>query len=126
MIIKEAVHGELVPFGDGLALRLDSHNGAKMVYLAYALVTQGPELRILPSMLLDDWGTEIGGLRLYQWIEDNGLRFPRAEVFGKDPGGNSVQYFLRDLEFFGKFPVYSFAADYAADATGVQLATGLI
>ncbi len=126
MIIKEAVHGELVPFGDGLALRLDSHNGAKMVYLAYALVTQGPELRILPSMLLDDWGTEIGGLRLYQWIEDNGLRFPRAEVFGKDPGGNSVQYFVRDLELFGKFPVYAFSAEDAPDATGVQLDTVLI
>lgn len=126
MIIKEAVHGELVPFEDGLALRLDSHDEAKTVYLAYALITQGPELRILPSMLLDDWGTEIGELRLYQWIEENGLRFPRAEVFGKDPSGSSVQYFVRDLELFGKYPVYAFPDENTPAGSGVELDAVLV
>lgn len=126
MIIKEVVRGELVPFEDGLALRLDNHDGTETVYLAYALVTQGPGLRVLPSVLLDDWGAEIGGLQLYQWIEENGLRFPRAEVFGKDPSGSPVQYFIRDLELFGKYPVYAFSAEDAPDATGVQVDTVLI
>ncbi len=121
MIVKEAIRGELVPFGDGLALRLDSRDDAGAVYLAYALVTQGPELHVLPSMLLDDWGTEISGLRLYRWIEENGLRFPRAEVFGQDSNGNTVQYFVRDLELFGQYPLYAFSADDAPDTSGVLL-----
>lgn len=121
MIVKEAVRGELVPFGDGLALRFDSRDDAETVYLTYALVTQGPELHVLPAMLLDDWGTEIGGLRLYRWIEENGLRFPRAEVFGQDPNGNTVQYFVRDLELFGQYPLYAFSADDAPVTSGVLL-----
>lgn len=126
MIIKEPIHGKLVPFGDGLALRLHEGEEADRVFLAYALVTQGPELQILPSVLLDDWGTEIGGLRLYQWIEDNGLQFPRAEVFGKDVHGNPKQYFLRDLELFGKHPTYVFEGEDAPDDAGKSLESVLV
>lgn len=126
MIVKEAVHGRLVQFGDGVALLLDGRDGAETVYLAYALVTQGPELQVLPSVLLDDWGTEIGGLPLYQWIEENGLRFPRAEIFGKDTNGVPVQYFIRDLELFGKYPVYAFSAEDTPDDAGVLLDSVLI
>lgn len=126
MIVKEAVNGKLVSFGDGLALRLHNPDDADTVYLAYALVTQGPELQVLPSVLLDDWGTEISGLQIYRWIEEHGLRFPRAEIFGKDTSGNSVQYFLRDLEMFGKYPAYAFWGESAPDDSGRQLDSILI
>lgn len=118
MIIKESFNGELVPFDDGVALRLGNSINSQTVYLAYALVTQGPELQILPSALLDDWGNEISGLRLYEWIEENGLKFPRAEVFGVDTNGRPVQYFLRDLELFGKYPVYAFSTEDSPDDSG--------
>lgn len=118
MIIKEPFNGELVSFEGGLALRIGQSENPQTIYLAYALVTQGPELQILPSVLLDDWGSEISGLRLYQWIDENGLQFPRAEVFGKNTNGLPVQYFLRDLELFGKYPVYAFTAADAPDDSG--------
>lgn len=123
MIIKERVHGKLVGEEDEPMLRLDAEDAGNHVYLAYALVTQGPGHHVLPSVLLDDWGNEIEQLRLYDWIKENGLRFPRAEIFGKSPSGKSVQYFLRDLELFGKYPVYVFAADDAPDSSGTLLQT---
>lgn len=126
MIIKELVYGKLVGEEDGPVLRLDAEEAGHHVYLAYALVTQGPGHHVLPSVLLDDWGNEIEQLRLYDWIKENGMRFPRAEVFGKTPSGQSVQYFLRDLELFGKYPVYVFAADDAPDSSGTLLPTIVI
>ena len=121
MIIKELVHGKLVGEEDSLMLRLDDQDIGDRVYLAYALVTQGPGHHVLPSVLLDDWGNEIEQMRLYEWIKDNGLLFPRAEIFGESPSGESVQCFLRDLELFGKYPVYVFAADDAPDSSGTLI-----
>jgi len=69
--------------------------------------TQYPRRWPLPAALLDDWGTEIKGLGLYDWVHDNGLHFPRAEVFGFSPAGEKVQYFLRDMELFAPYPVYA-------------------
>ena len=71
MIIKELVHGKLVGEEDSLMLRLDDQDIGDRVYLAYALVTQGPGHHVLPSVLLDDWGNEIEQMRLYEWIKDN-------------------------------------------------------
>ncbi len=123
MIIKELVHGRLIGEEDRPMLRLDREDSGDHVYLAYALVTQGPGHHVLPSVLLDDWGNELERLRLFDWIKENGLRFPRAELFGKSPSGKSVQYFLRDLELFGQYPVYVFAADDAPDSSGTLLQT---
>ena len=117
MIVKEPIRGILIIDEEKVALRLEPDSDS-FVYLAYALVTQGPGYHILPSVILDDWGNEIGELGLYQWITDNGLRFPRAEVFGEDLTGGSVQYFVRDLELFAKFPVYVFDTDDSPISSG--------
>jgi hypothetical protein len=103
----------------------DTESGAS-VYLAYALITQGPGHQILPASLLDDWGNEIGGLDLYNWIHEHGLRFPRAEVFGFSPSGQEEQYFLRDLELFAKYPVYAYAGESDPVNAGVLLGAILI
>ncbi len=117
MIITQPIPGMLLVDGEKVALRLGEPEATEHVYLAYALVTQGPGYQILPSVLLDDWGNQVGSLDLYAWIRENGLRFPRAEVFGESPSGAPAQYFLRDLELFGRFPVYAFSdADTAATA----------
>jgi hypothetical protein len=126
MIVKEPIHGRLVADGDGFNLRLEASDSENLIFLAYALVTQGPELQILPSVLLDDWGNEIKGLSIYQWIHENGLHFPRAEVFGFNPTGAPTQYFLRDLELFAKYPVYAFTAQDAPDSSGVPVGVILI
>lgn len=125
MVVKEPIQGRLIIDGEKVALWLEPNSDA-LVYLAYALVTQGPGYHILPSVILDDWGNEIGQSGLYPWINDNGLRFPRAEVFGEDLTGSSVQYFLRDLELFAKYPVYVFDTDDSPNSSGKLLNTVLI
>lgn len=126
MSIMERVNGTVIQEGGKNALRLSGSDTGSDVYLSYALVTQGPGWQILPSLLLDDWGNQIDGLALYDWIRENGLRFPRAEVFGHSPQGESVQYFLRDLELFEKYPVYAFASDDDAPSSGIPLHAILI
>lgn len=110
-IIKQRVAGVLIADGGRVALRLE--DGSQEVYLTYALTTQGIAARVIPGVLLDDWGKQITGLSLYAWVRENGLRFPRAEVFGYTPDGENVQYFLRDMELFAAYPVYA-STDSAA------------
>ena len=50
MIIKELVYGRLVGEADSTTLRLDAQDAGNHVYLAYALVTQGPGHHVLPSV----------------------------------------------------------------------------
>ncbi len=76
------------------------------LFLRYALVVQGTERHIFPSLLLDDWGKEHDTIGLYRWIFEQGQRFPRAEIFGLDHLGRQTQVFLRDLEIFFKYPCY--------------------
>jgi hypothetical protein len=111
--------------GDLTALILGAAEEGGTVDLAYALVTQGPGDQIIPSVLLDDWGNEIRDLQLYDWIRENGLQFPRAEVFGRSPAGDQVQYFLRDLELFAQYPVYAYPGG-SERAQGVPLHAVLV
>ena len=104
--IKQRVVGTLLVAGERAALRLEAGDEPS-VYLAFALTTQGIAAQIIPSVLLDDWGKEIKGLGLYEWVQEHGLRFPRAELFGASPDGQSVQYFLRDMELFAPIVVYA-------------------
>jgi hypothetical protein len=125
-IIRESVAGKLLIDGEKAALLLSDPESEDRVYLAYALVTQGPGYQILPASLLDDWGNEIGELDLYHWIHENGLHFPRAEVFGYSPAGKNEQFFLRDLELFAKYPVYAFAEADAPVTSGLRLQAVLL
>ncbi len=129
-IIRQRIPGVLLIEGERTALRLESGNATQFVYLAYALTTQtlsgDSTAHILPSVLLDDWGTEVKKLELYRWIREFGLHFPRAEVFGLDPRGLPAQYFLRDLDIFGRYPTYAFAEKDAPPSAGVLLQTILL
>lgn len=125
-IIKDTISGTLLADGDLTALLLGLPDSETLVYLSYALITQGPGHQILPSVLLDDWGKEIRHLELYRWIEENGQRFPRAEVFGIDPAGAKVQYFLRDLELLANYPLYAFSGKNAAPNSAVLVGAILL
>ena len=61
---------------------------ADKCYLAFTFLEQGTEREIFPESLLDDWGHEIKTLALYDWVLENGLHFPRAEIFGFEPAPN--------------------------------------
>ena len=75
---------------------------AGLLFLRFAYVLMGTEAPLFPSFLIDDWGGEIKGVSLYSWVKENGILFPRAEIFGFDRQGNQVQYFLRELELFAR------------------------
>lgn len=125
-IIKEKISATLVIDEHATALRMNSSEIGGEIFLSYALTTQGPGHQVLPSVLLDDWGNEVGNLGLYRWIRENGLRFPRAEIFGLDPAGSEVQYFLRDLELMAKFPAYVFEDEGASATVGTLIKACLI
>ena len=103
--IKQKVNAVIVEDAQG---SLVWDEAADPIYLRYAFVTLGPEEHILPSLLLDDWGNEIKGLALYEWVEENGLYFPRAEMFGFRPSGPKMQLFLRELDLVLKYRCYAY------------------
>lgn len=103
--IKQKVNGIILEHEQG---SLVWDNSADPIYLRYAFVTLGPEEHILPAFLLDDWGNEIKGLELYEWVQENGLYFPRAEMFGFKPTGQKTQIFLRELDLVLKYRCYAY------------------
>ncbi len=101
-----------------LALRATSAN---FVWLRYGLPQVGNERLFFPHLLLDDWGNQITGLKLYQWARDNGIHFPRAELFGYDFAGNPDQLFLRDIEYYLPTLCYAYAAPELPIDAGIPL-----
>lgn len=75
-----------------------------LLFLRFAFVVMGTEAPLFPSFLIDDWGGEVRGTAVYQWVKENGNQFPRAEIFGFDGQGNEVQRFVRELELYAKPP----------------------
>lgn len=125
-IIKHRIPGQIIVDGERAALIIHEPETEDEVYLSYALYTMGVETHILPALALDDWGNEIKGLRLYNWIRQYGNQFPRAEVFGKSPDGKESQFFLRDLELFSRFPLYAFPDKESSISDGVLIDAVLI
>lgn len=82
------------------------------LFLRFALTLRGTESLFFPAFLLDDWGTEIGGLTLYQWLHEQGERFPRATVFGYEQGGAEGQLFVRELELGYKLPCFLYPTSH--------------
>jgi hypothetical protein len=85
-------------------------SGAESPYLRYAYLLRETEASIFPAFILDDWGSEIRGLELYDWVAQFGDRFPRAEMFGFDLSGGERQYFLRELELHVRMRCYAYRA----------------
>jgi hypothetical protein len=113
--IKQKVQGVLQD-GEPGVLVLDE--AADSVYLVYAFVTLETEQHILPAFLLDDWGNEIKGLDLYEWVEENGIYFPRAEIFGFSPTGQEIQIYLRELDLMARYPCYAYLEAGSPIASG--------
>ncbi|MCA9952437.1 MAG: hypothetical protein KDE48_22460 [Anaerolineales bacterium] len=123
--IRQRIGGKLLTSDGQTALILenlrvdkDTHN---VVFLRYALVTKGSEEHIFPAFLMDDWGHEVHGLKLYAWVSENGARFPRGEIFGFEQDGRETQCFLRELELYARLPCYAYPSADSAVETGSLL-----
>ena len=123
--LRKRIRGRIYNVEERALLLMDE--AVTSCYLAFALLERGTEQEIFPESLLDDWGHEIKSLDLYGWIQENGIHFPRAEVFGYDRGGNNTQCFLRDLDPLTKYPCYVFEEPRQEISEGVQVvAIGLL
>jgi hypothetical protein len=122
--IWQQINGKLIFVGDQAVLWLD--NQSKPVFLRYALRVRETEVEIFPESLLDDWGHEIKSLDLYDWIQENGFQFPRAEIFGFDRMGKRRQFFLRELDLMARYPCYAFESSQTPITKGVLVRANLI
>lgn len=117
--LYQPIRGEFVTDRDTTALIFNLSCGP--AFLRFALTEQDADRLILPDLLLDDWGHEINTLKLYGWIRDNGLLFPRAEVFGFDLQGGDRQYFLRDLDLMARYPCFGYTGPDSPLSDGLRI-----
>jgi len=107
---RQRVQGKLLQENGRFALLLTNpkpdRDADDLLYLGFALVTLGREEHIFPSFVLDDWGNEIRGVKLFPWVRENGNEFPRAEIFGYEKDGSETQVFARALELYVTLPCY--------------------
>ena len=122
---KHHIHGKLITENGRSALLLlngkPETQTADSLYLRYAVVVRGPEDHVLPAILLDDWGKETRGLKIYEFLREHGDEFPRAEIFGFDMDGSEAQLFVRSLELYSRLPAYAYTDVEAPLADGVRL-----
>lgn len=128
--VKQRVQGQLLAANGRFALLLQNiqpePDAAPLIYVRYAFITLGVEEHIFPAFLLDDWGNEIKGLALYDWVAEFAPQFPRAELFGFDESGQETQLFLRELEQYAKWPCYAYPTADASIAEGVLIEAVLL
>ncbi|WP_420644837.1 hypothetical protein [Candidatus Leptofilum sp.] len=96
-------------------------DAVNLLYLRFAFVIMGTEAPLYPRFLIDDWGGEVRGTAVYQWVKENGNQFPRAEIFGFDGQGNDVQFFVRELELYAKLPCTAYPDRDVPLAEGVPV-----
>lgn len=120
--INELVGGTLLITNGRAALLLStteqSQTTTETVCLRYAFITQGVETPIFPTSLLDDWGHEIKGLSLYEWVRNYGDQFPRGEIFGFELDGRATQCFLREIELYERLRCYAYPSKQTPLAKG--------
>jgi len=122
---KQHVHGKLITENGRSALLLvdaePETKTADSLYLRYAVVVRGPDDHVLPAILLDDWGKETRGLKIYKFLREHGDEYPRAEIFGFDMDGSETQLFVRSLELYSRLPAYAYTDVNAPLDEGVLL-----
>lgn len=127
---RQRIQGKLLQENGRFALLLTNpkpdRDADDLHYLGFALVTLGREEHIFPSFLLDDWGNEIKGVKLFRWIRENGNEFPRAEIFGYEKDGSETQVFARALELYVTLPCYVYNSRTALVTEGSLLSAILL
>ncbi len=110
-LITQHIHGRFQDNTLTLISAAPEGKTAVSLHILFPFITRGDEIHIFPSSVLDDWGMEIKGMGLYEWMHENGEYFPRAELFGVGENGRFIQEFLRGLELNFRFPCYLYQTD---------------
>ncbi|MEM7333060.1 MAG: hypothetical protein AAF490_13305 [Chloroflexota bacterium] len=112
--ISQRVQGRIIEKEGETQLFLENakpdESATDILYLRYAFVTMGREDHIFPSFIVDDWGAEIRGLKVYKWFRQNANEFPRSEIFGFESDGREAQCFIREFEHYVKLPCYAYTS----------------
>jgi hypothetical protein len=118
------VEGTLFSRDEQAALML--RPGETQYALRLGFILRGSEEVILPESLLDDWGHELAAPALYEWVRENGLHFPRAEIFGFELNGRPGQCFVREVDLMAGYACFAFESEDAPLASGIRLNAILI
>jgi hypothetical protein len=115
--------GVVLPAPNHTAVWLTSADSphARPLWLALALTVRGSEAPILPALVVDDYGHEIAGKALYDWLHTEGDSYPRATVYGYDPDGSETECFVRALELHWKAPCLLYTQRHTPVADGVPV-----
>lgn len=119
-----SVEGRLFSRDEQSALML--WPGDNQYALRLGFILRGTEEVIVPESLLDDWGHELTIPALYDWVRENGLHFPRAEIFGFDLNGRPGQCFVREVDLMAGYACYAFDSADAPLLLGMRLNAILI
>jgi len=122
--IAQAVQGRLIDRREPAVFYL--HPGNESSFIRLGFILRGSEEVILPESVLDDWGHEIATMELYAWVKENGLHFPRAEIFGYDLSGREQQCFVREIDLMAGYACYVFEAADSPLTEGRRLAAILV
>lgn len=76
-----------------------------------------------PAMAADDRGDLYRGLDAIDWLADQGLLFPRADVAGMWPDGSEDQLFVKELDL--AVPMLAYAAASLAALPGQRLTAAI-
>ncbi len=101
-------------------------NDTQKVYLRFALVELNSGAHVFPESILDDWGKEIRNTQIYHWLGENGIYFPRAELFGYGPDDMPVQRFIRELDLTRRFPCYVYLNRSDPLSKGIKISDGVM
>jgi hypothetical protein len=96
------------------------------LFARYALVQYGSEAPLFPAFLLDDWGNELKGAKLYGWIQRQGHLYPRSEIFGYDLYGRETQRFVKEIEIHDPCYCYIYSDRQASIADGTLINTIIV
>jgi hypothetical protein len=96
------------------------------LFARYALVQYGSEAPLFPAFLLDDWGNELKGAKLYSWLVRQGHLYPRSEIFGYDLYGRETQRFVKEIEIDDPCYCYINADRHASVAIGTLINTVVV
>lgn len=121
---KHKVLGRVVEFEGESAVILDEN--ADTLWIGYAMVELGTDALLFPEVVVDDWGTEITKSKMFRWIREFGMQFPRSEVFGFTPEGKQSQWFVRELEHAVRFPCFVYPEKESAVSEGIQLRSVIV
>lgn len=126
--VTETVEGVVVILKDGFGLILgeipaeyaSAQQAAEgTLSLRYGVPFNAPGVEpIIPHMFVSERGVALVGREAWQFMQEHFQLYPRSELIGVDPAGNTEQTFLRALDFGASVKVYFYLTPESTQAAG--------